>query len=175
MNRSQWQTTPGLDAAAAAVVEHLARELAWLESVRTCLFQVREVAARGDAAALEREQRAQLKLAESQATLREERIALSRLLGGQAGAGERISIGAFAGRLTGRQRETVIALRQRVLRTAREVGMLGRGTFHLLRQSDAIVGSALAAITGADMQDARYTATGRPHALPGRAFVELRS
>jgi hypothetical protein len=163
------------DDAADAVVQHLARELAWLESVRSCLFDVRRGAARGDVPTLERQQREQARLAEEQLSLREERLELARRLAAQFGMGQRISIGAFAARLTGAQRETVITQRQHVLRAAREVGMLGRGTFQLLRQSDAMVSSVLAAITGVDVQETRYTATGRPHALPGRALVELRS
>jgi hypothetical protein len=165
----------GQDAAAEAVLQHLARELAWLESVRACLFDVRQGAARGDTATLERQQREQARLAEEQLRLREDRLALAKLLAAQLGTGQRISIGAFTARLTGVRREAVIAQRQRVLRTAREVGMLGRGTFQMLRQSDAMVGSVLAAITGVDVQETRYSATGRPHALPGRALVELRS
>jgi hypothetical protein len=169
------KATEGHDAAADAVLRHLARELAWLEGVRSCLFDVRQGAARGDVAALERQQREQVRLAEEQVSLREDRLALARLLAAHRGTGQRISIGAFAAGLTGPQRENVIAQRQRVLYAAREVGMLGRGTFQLLRQSDTMVGSILAAVTGVDMQEARYTATGRPHALPGRALVELRS
>jgi hypothetical protein len=162
-------------AAAEAVLQHLARELAWLEGVRSCLFDVRQGAARGDVATLERQQREQARLAEEHLGLRDDRLELAELLAAQLGTSQRISIGAFAARLSGTQRENVIAQRQRVLRAAREVGMLGRGTFQLLRQSDAMVGSILAAVTGVDMQEARYTATGRPHALPGRALVELRS
>lgn len=158
-----------------AVLQHLARELAWLESVRSCLFDVRQGAARGDVATLERQQREQTRLAAEQQGLREERLLMARMLADRLGLKQRVSIGAFAARLSGTQRDSVVALRQRVLRTAREVGLLGRGTFHLLRQSDAIVGTALAAITGVDMQEARYNAAGRPHTLPGRALVELRS
>ena len=161
--------------ATQAILQHLTRELSWLESVKSCLYDTRQGAARGDVATLERQQREQTRLADEQIGLREERLTIARLLASQVGGAQRISIGEFAARLTGAERETVIALRQRVLRTAREVGMLGRGTFHLLRQSDAMVGSILAAVTGVDMQEARYTATGRPHTVPARAFVELRS
>jgi len=162
-------------AAVEAVLQHLARELAWLESVRVCLFDVRQGATRGDVAILEQQQREQARLADEQQSLREQRLLIAGLLAVHAGREQRISIGAFAARLSGTQRESVIALRQRVLQAARDVGMLGRGTFHLLRQSDVMIAAVLAAVTGVDPQEARYNAAGRPHALPGRALVELRS
>ncbi len=158
-----------------AVLRHLARELAWLEGVRTALFDVRAGAASGDMAALERHQRDQQRLADEQLKLREDRMKLARVLAVRTATPDRASIGAYAARLTGTQRDAVVAQRRRVLQTAREVGVLGRGTFQLLRQTDAMVGSVLAAIIGVDADDGRYTATGRPHAAAGRALVEVRS
>lgn len=162
-------------ALAEAVLGHLVREHAWLESVRSALFDVRAGAACGDMAALERHQRDQQRLREEQIALREDRLQLARVLAARMGTSDRISIGAFAARLSGASRDAVVAQRQRVLQTAREVQVLGRGTFQLLRQTDVMVGSVLGAILGVDAEDSRYTAAGRPLAGVGRALVECRT
>ena len=166
---------PNEQVLAEAVLRHLAREHAWLESVRAALFDVRAGAACGDMAALERHQRDQQRLGEEQIALREDRLQLARVLAVRLGTPDRISIGAFAARLSGASRDAVVAQRQRVLQSAREVQVLGRGTFQLLRQTDAMVGSVLGAILGVDADDGRYTAAGRPHTGVGRALVECRT
>lgn len=168
--------TPTRDAPPAALLEHLARERAWLEAARETMLAVRRGIATGDLPALELAARKQADLAAVQDELAAQRRQVLALTAQELGLGPHpVPLAALTARMGTGARTSVAALRRELSGEARSLRVLTASTLEALCRSRRLVDDVLALLTGVGTDESRYTAAGGRQSPAATALVECRT